>query len=64
MRVLASASMGAVKYQAKLMFPSGKVMNFWHTDIYELRGSVWQALWSQATQLPTESAPVIGESAA
>jgi Domain of unknown function (DUF4440) len=60
MQVLASASMGAVKYQAKLTFPSGKVMDCWHTDIYELRGSVWQAVWSQATQLPTQPVPVTG----
>ena len=50
MQVRASSTMGAVKYQARLTFPSGKVVECWHTDIYELRGSVWQAVWSQATQ--------------
>ena len=24
---------------------------FWHTDIYELRDSRWQAVWSQATRI-------------
>ena len=51
MQVRFSAAMGAVKYQARLTFPSGKVLDCWHTDIYELRGSGWQAVWSQATQL-------------
>ena len=49
MQVRSSPSMGAVKYKATLTFPSGKVVNCWHTDIYELRGVVWQAVWSQAT---------------
>ena len=52
MQIRASACMGAVKYQARLVFPSGKVISCWHTDLYELRGSVWQAVWSQATELP------------
>ena len=25
--------------------------NFWHTDAYELRHGVWQAVWSQATRI-------------
>jgi hypothetical protein len=60
MQVLAKETMGAVKYQARLEFPSGKVIRCWHTDIYELRGSVWQAVWSQATELaatPPSDAP-------
>ncbi|MCV2360031.1 nuclear transport factor 2 family protein [Paucibacter sp. TC2R-5] len=52
MQVRVSPGMAAVKYQAKLAFPEGKVLECWHTDIYELRGSLWQAVWSQATQLP------------
>ncbi|MFG6446745.1 nuclear transport factor 2 family protein [Roseateles sp. BYS180W] len=52
MQVLARETMGAVKYQARLKFPSGRVIQCWHTDIYELRGSAWQAVWSQATELP------------
>ena len=52
MQVRAAPGMAAVKYQAKLTFPSGKVVECWHTDIYELRGSLWQAVWSQATQVP------------
>jgi len=53
MQVRASPGMGAVKYQARLTFPSGNVLECWHTDLYELRGSVWQAVWSQATQVTT-----------
>ncbi len=25
--------------------------NFWHTDAYERRDGVWQAVWSQATRI-------------
>ena len=25
---------------------------FWHTDVYEIRDGRWQAVWSQATQIP------------
>jgi hypothetical protein len=55
MEVRASPEMAAVKYQARLTFPSGKVVACWHTDIYELRGRLWQAVWSQATQLPQQA---------
>lgn len=54
MAVRATAAMASVKYQARLTFPSGKIIECWHTDIYELRGNVWQAVWSQATQLPQD----------
>jgi uncharacterized protein DUF4440 len=30
--------------------------NFWHTDAYELRGDLWQAVWSQATRIREQSA--------
>lgn len=52
MKVVASPEMAAVRYQAKLTFPSGKVVDCWHTDIYALRDGAWRATWSQATQLP------------
>lgn len=52
MAVRATSDMACVKYQAKLTFPSGKVIECWHTDMYELRAQMWQAVWSQATQLP------------
>ena len=36
-------------------FPGGHDSGrFWHTDIYERRDGRWQALWSQATRIPTE----------
>lgn len=46
-----------IRYQARLRIvvkggpdaPSGR---FWHTDLYEKRDGRWQAVWSQATQIP------------
>ena len=57
MRVQASIGMAAVRYQAKLTFPSGSVVECWHTDIYELRAGSWVAVWSQATKLPPSAVP-------
>ena len=51
MQVRASGSMAVVRYQAKLTFPSSKVVECWHTDTYELRSNAWLAVWSQATKL-------------
>jgi hypothetical protein len=50
-----TAEMAVVRYQATIAFPSGKSVKVWHTDTYELRGSSWLAVWSQATELPTTS---------
>ena len=52
MQARISAAMALLRYQARLSFPSGKVVDCWHTDSYELRGEQWQAVWSQATLLP------------
>ena len=52
MRVRLSQGMAAVRYQARITFPSGKVVDCWHTDLYELQADSWKAVWSQATQLP------------
>jgi hypothetical protein len=52
MRVRISAAMAVVRYQATITFPSGRVVECWHTDTYELREGAWLAVWSQATQLP------------
>jgi len=60
MRVQVSQGMAAVRYQAKITFPSGKVVQCWHTDIYAMQGSSWRATWSQATQVPQESVPAGG----
>ena len=54
MRVLLSPGMAVVRYQAKITFPSGKVVDCWHTDIYALHAGTWRAVWSQGTQLPQE----------
>ena len=50
-RVQATAEMALLRYQARLHFPSGKVVPCWHTDIYALRSGQWQAVWSQATAI-------------
>jgi hypothetical protein len=46
-----SPGMAVVRYAARLVFPSGNAVDCWHTDSYELRGPVWQAVWSQATAI-------------
>ena len=60
MRVQVTQGMAAVRYQAKITFPSRKVVNCWHTDIYALQAGAWRAVWSQATQLPQEPTPAGG----
>lgn len=52
MSVRVCDAMAIVRYRAKLTFPSGKVVECWHTDSYERRAGVWMAVWSQATELP------------
>ena len=47
-----SAHMAVVRYTARLQFPSGRMVVCWHTDSYELRAPGWQAVWSQATEVP------------
>ena len=60
MRVRISEGMAAIRYQAKITFPSGKVVDCWHTDIYVLLAGSWKAVWSQATQLQPNPAPSNG----
>ena len=52
MQVRVTPAMAMVRYAARISFPSGSVVDCWHTDSYELRGDVWQAVWSQATHRP------------
>jgi Domain of unknown function (DUF4440) len=54
-KVQASENMAAVRYQARITFPSGKVVDCWHTDIYALQAGSWRAIWSQATQAAPET---------
>ncbi len=51
-QVRRTGQMAAVRYRARLVFPSGRVVVCWHTDTYELRSAGWQAVWSQATEMP------------
>ncbi|MCZ8235841.1 MAG: DUF4440 domain-containing protein [Inhella sp.] len=46
-----SPHMAAIRYRARLRFPSGRVVEVWHTDTYECRQQGWQAVWSQATAI-------------
>ena len=64
MRVRVSPAMSVVRYQARLVFPSGTVINCWHTDTYEKQGSEWLAVWSQATEIPTVTGTPQGKSRA
>lgn len=50
-RVQATPEMAVLRYQARLHFPSGKVVHCWHTDSYVLLSGQWQAVWSQATAI-------------
>jgi hypothetical protein len=59
MRVQVSQGMAAVRYQAKITFPSGKVVECWHTDIYALQAGRWRAIWSQGTQLPQDQTSAV-----
>jgi hypothetical protein len=52
MRVRLAEAMAAVRYPATITFPSGRIVDCWHTDLYELQAGSWKAVWSQATQLP------------
>ncbi len=50
-----SEQMAVARYLARLEFPSSRVVVCWHTDTYELRSSGWQAVWSQATEMPSSN---------
>lgn len=57
MRVQIGADMAAVRYPAKITFPSGRIVECWHTDLYARRAGAWVATWSQATQMPPADPP-------
>jgi Domain of unknown function (DUF4440) len=59
MRVQITEVMAAVRYQARITFPSGRVVECWHTDIYKQEAGYWRAIWSQATQLPPDTAALV-----
>ena len=51
-------SAAAVRYQARIEIRFSDQRDsgvFWHTDIYEKRDGRWQAVWSQATRIPTRA---------
>jgi hypothetical protein len=57
LRVRVVGGMAALRYKAKLGFPSGRVVLVWHIDTYEQRAGRWQAVWSQATELRPSAQP-------
>jgi hypothetical protein len=56
MSVRVAPAMAVVRYRARLGFPSGRVVECWHLDTYELLQGKWQAVWSQATGIPPAGA--------
>lgn len=52
MQVRASADLAVLRYRARLSFPSGKVVDCWHMDVYERHEAGWRAVWSKATAIP------------
>ena len=53
-RCRVATDMAVVRYKARLTFPSGRVVNCWHTDTYEKGSDAWQAVWSQATEFTAQ----------
>ena len=46
-----------VRYRVRIEISFGGEQdtgNFWHTDAYERRDGIWQAVWSQATRIRAE----------
>lgn len=53
-RVRSSTGMGVLRYQARIdiEWSGGHDAGlFWHTDVYEQRDGLWQAVWSHATRI-------------
>ena len=63
-QVRCSGGLAVLRYRARLGFPSGSVIEVWHTDVWELRAAGWQAVWSQATKCPPDAVAVASESRA
>jgi hypothetical protein len=55
MEVRTSERMAVVRYQATLQLGPLEAQRTpfqcWHTDSYELNDGIWQAVWSQATEI-------------
>jgi hypothetical protein len=54
MRARLSNAMALLRYQALIKLASGRVVACWHLDAYQLRFGSWQAVCSQATELPLQ----------
>ena len=53
-RVRRNGPVAVLRYQARIEMDFGDEIDsdlFWHTDMYELRDSRWQAVWSHATRI-------------
>ena len=56
MAVLIAGEMAAVRYRCHLeLMSEGQIVitDAWHTDIWQVTSEGWQAVWSQATAIPT-----------
>lgn len=55
-RVRLYGNSAAIRYKAHLRISvngsPGRDVNFWHTDLYELRHGQWQIVWAHATKAP------------
>jgi len=54
-RARVSPTMAIVRYEARIGFPSGRIVECRHMDSYELRDGEWQAVWSQATGIAPQT---------
>lgn len=53
-RVRLYADAALLRYRVRIEILVNGVQDagdFWHTDAYELRGDLWQAVWSHATRI-------------
>jgi uncharacterized protein DUF4440 len=54
-RVRLYGGSAVIRYKAHLRVSvkgsAGRVVNFWHTDLYEKRNGQWQVVWAHATMV-------------
>ncbi len=51
MAVLGGAEVAVLRYRARISFDDGPGFTCWHTDCYRFADGIWQAVWSQATEI-------------
>lgn len=56
-RVRVHLNAAILRYQVRIEIQTPDALfegRYWHTDFYERRGGRWQAVWSQATRIPSD----------